>query len=400
MMRLIRFFSLSLLCLTAFPASAAVGPDENVRLGSLLRDVYESMEMNYYRPVSRVVYENFLTQYPAARLKAMNEATKQTEDYVHLGAGLLVNKLKAPTDRFTNFVPPSKSKAFKSDAYAVTENLGITGKQVEGAYEILKVQKHSDAYLTGLRRGNRILAIDGNPVSSMTEEAIEKRLKPPLGSKVRLFVWFHMDGRRAEIILQAKPYFEETVEMLPPPSDGVAAIKITHFNQVTSKDFADLLFSIRQDQRKRLVLDLRGNRGGPPLAAREILGYLTPANDPLFTIARKSQRPLMLLSPKTKEHFSGEIVVLVDENTASAAEMMSGVLQAKNRAVLVGQKTAGSTYLKSIYDFQDGSMIIMITSLTFYFDRRPFPEDGLTPDRILEKGEDPLQVLFAHVNAS
>lgn len=99
----------------------------------------------------------------------------------------------------------------------------------------------------------------------------------------------------------------------------------------------------------------------------------------------------MLTSPAKKELFEGSLYILVNSKTGSAAEMMSGVLQRKGVAKLVGEKTAGATYLKSIYDFEDKSMIFMITSLTFFYDRAVFPKNGLTPDILLDANTDSLQ---------
>lgn len=357
------------------------------------------MDEHYFMSVSPEIFNDFVEKYTVERLRELNDKNKQTPDYRHLGAGLLVYKLRHASDRFTTFVPPQKTKAFKSDAYAVTEDLGIEGKLVEGAFEITKVQKHSDAYALGIRRGNRILSIDGHPVLEMNEEQVLKLLKPEIGKRVKLFIWLHIQAKRTEVTLESKPYFKETVEMLSPPAADIIAIKITHFNQKTAEDFAQMLFSVDPARRRKLVIDLRGNGGGPPLAAREILGYFTPVNDPLFTIARKKQKPVMLTSPITKEKFTGMIDILVDETTASAAEMMSGVLQAKKLARIIGHRTAGATYLKSIYDFSDGSMIFMITSLTFFFDRRVFPSEGLTPDILLTNTQNPMEIVTSGLSS-
>ena len=175
---------------------------------------------------------------------------------------------------------------------------------------------------------------------------------------------------------------------------GVPVLKIAHFNQKTSEDFADELAAYGVESVKHLVLDLRDNDGGPPLAAREILGFFLPANDHLFAIARKKKSPVMLTAPATALKIKAPVTVLVNQKTGSAAEMFSGMLQAKKIAVLVGEKTAGATYLKSIYDFDDGSMVFMITSLTFFYDRRVYPADGLTPDTPLAEGQDALRLVL------
>ena len=364
--------------------------DDAFRLHTLLDKVFRTMDDHYYLPVSKSVYEDFVRTYPVGRLKAINEKSRQTEDFIHLGGGLLVNKLKDPSDRFTNFIPPVKVKPFKQAAYAVTEDLGIEGAKEGATFRITKVQKYCQAFEKNVRPADQLLKIDGISVSPMTEEVIRKRLSPELGSITRLEICFAGKNKTEEIELESKSYFRETVATVSTDLPGVLILKIEHFNQKTCDDFADEVSLFGAKKVRRLILDLRGNEGGPPLAAREILGYFLPQNDFLFAISRKKQRPVMLTAPLKPIRIDAPATVLVNERTGSAAEMFSGLLQAKKIATLVGQKTAGATYLKSNYDFEDGSMLFMITSLTFFFDRRVFPANGLTPDVPLDKKIDSL----------
>lgn len=392
-------FALLFVCLfdTTLLAPTALGADAsaeaaNARLHQFLDKVYEKMDQEYYLPVSRNVYEDFLKNYPAERLSLMNQKTKESWDFVHLGAGLLVDKLKSPADRFTNFVPPKRSKAFKTEAYAVTEDLGIEGNKTKTGFEITKVQRHSQAYEKGVRKGDVLLGIDGRSVLGIDEAEIRKSLSPAVGTFTHLHIYFQALKKETDIILESISYFKETVSVLPCDVPGVLALKISHFNQKTHEDFSEEMTTFGISTIRHLVIDLRNNGGGPPLAAREIMGFFLPQNDPLFAIARKKQRPVMLSTPLQPVAYHGPITVLVNAKTGSAAELFGGLIQAKKLGVLVGQKTAGATYLKGIYDLEDGSLIFMITSLTFFYDKRVFPPDGLIPDTLLTEDQDSLQI--------
>ena len=355
------------------------------------------MDDNYYLPVSRKIYDDFLKEFPAERLLELHKKKHQVADFAQLGAGLLVNKLKSPTDRFTSLVPSEKTKDFKANAYAVTEDLGIEGNKIPQGFEITKVQKHSDAYQQGVRAGDWLLAINGKETASQKEESIRAQLSPVLASITRLRILTKTKNITQEISLESKSYFKETVSVLPSAQPGVFILNISHFNQKTSHDFSDEIAIFTQDKIKHLIIDLRNNSGGPPLAAREILGFFLPVNDPLFAIARKKQRPVMLSSPPQPVAYHGPVTILVNQKTGSAAEMFSGLMQAKQIAVLVGQKTAGATYLKGLYDLGDGSTIFMITSLTYFYDRRVFPPDGIVPDTLLNDNEDSLKFALEHL---
>lgn len=352
------------------------------------------MDDNYYLPVSRSTYDRFIQEYPADRLIEINQRTKKVQDFYQLGAGLLVNQLKDPKDRFTSLVPSEKTKEFKSNAYAVTEDLGIEGKKIKEAFEITGVQKHSEAYAKGVRPGDVLLAINGEKITSLSEEAVLKQLSPILGSFTRLEIFFSTLKKMEVVTLESRSYFKETVSSPASGIDGVLILKIGHFNQKTSIDFSDHIASYGPTKIRHLIVDLRDNSGGPPLAAREILGFFLPPDDPLFAIARKKKRPVMLTAPAQPTAYHGPLTVLVNQKTGSAAELFSGLVQAKKIGDLVGQKTAGATYLKSIYDLDGGSAIFMITSLTFFYDRRVYPPEGLDPDTVLAEDKDSLKVVL------
>ncbi len=371
----------------ALPAAAK---DDPTRLRLALDWVWRTMDAEYYEPVSREIYEDFLRGYTAERLLAMNEKSRQTEDFVHLGAGLLVQKLKKPTDRFSNFVPPKKAVEFKQEAYAARADLGLEGRVHELGFELTRVQKHSPAFAEWMRAGDLILAVDGLKVAGLTLEKIQELLKPEVGKSVRVEVRFAATGITADVTLTAGDYFAETV--LTPESGvpGVLILRIDHFNQKTGADAAEAINLFGAHNIRLLIIDLRENKGGPPLATREVLSMFTEPNDPLFIIARRGRQPSLLASGFSDAHYKGPVSVLVSGRTASAAETLAGVLREKLGSRIYGQKTFGACYLKSMYDYDDGSTMLLVTSKTFYHNRKLVPEEGVQPDVPVADGADAL----------
>lgn len=372
------------------PATVQTPSADPVRLKEALSWVWQTMDTEYYEPVSREVYETFLQTYTVDRLKAMNEKSRQTEDFVHLGAGLLVQKLKKSTDRFSNFVPPKKAVEFKQEAYAARADLGLEGRMVELGYELTRVQKHSPAFAEWMRPGDIVLAVDGVRVAGLSPETVQGLLKPEVGASVRLEVRFAATGNITDVILTAGDYFTETVLLPDSGVPGVLIMKIDHFNQKTGLDAAEAINAFGSQNIRHLIIDLRENKGGPPLATREVLGMFTGPGDPLFIIARRGRQPVLLSSGNSDAHYKGPVSVLVSNRTASAAETLAGVLRAKLGARVIGQKTFGACYLKSMYDYQDGSTMLLVTSKTYYHDRSPVPEDGITPDILIPGDSDAL----------
>ncbi len=389
-------FLLSLLSLPLFTGVgiAADTPSDEARLRQVLDWVWRTMDKEYYEPVSREIYEDYLRTYTVQQLKRLNDQKHQTEDFVHLGAGLLVQKLKKPTDRFSNFVPPKKAVEFKQDAYAARTDLGLEGRATDRGYELTRVQKHSQAFAELLRSGDTVLAVDGKPLAGLDLETVQGLLKPEVGASVRLSVFFAATGRKGDVVLTAADYFTETV--LTPDSGipGIFILRIDHFNQKTGLDAAEAINAYGSQNIRQIIIDLRENKGGPPLATREILGMFTRPGDPLFIIARRNRQPALLSSEMSDAHYQGPVVILTSGKTASAAETLAGVLREKLGARIVGQKTFGACYLKSMFDYEDGSTMLLVTSKTFFHNRKPVPEEGIQPDIVIPEGADTLAAVL------
>lgn len=364
------------------------------RYDQILDWVFETMNTYYYAAVSPEVFRQFKTEFPAQKMYALNLKNKKTEDFIHLGAGLLVNKLRDPQDRFSTLIPPAKIEAFKENAYAERKDLGIEGFLSALGFEITRVQKHSQAYEFLLRTGDVITGINTIPVAGMTEESVTDLLNPEVGTMTRL-TGYHANSEGFDIEIKSESYFIETVEVLPTGRNDVLAVRITQFNQKTSGDFAECLANFGTRNIRHLILDLRGNQGGPPLAAKEIMGYMSPMNDPLFLVVRKNQRPFLLTADKEDITYSGPVSVLVNGSTASAAETLTGILREKGRATVYGQQTNGASYLKSLYDYDDGSSVMLVTSRTFFHNLKVFPPEGLTPDVVIPEDIDTLEQVLS-----
>jgi carboxyl-terminal processing protease len=154
---------------------------------------------------------------------------------------------------------------------------------------------------------------------------------------------------------------------------------------MTGPDMERFLQIIKQQDPKGLVLDFRGNPGGPPLAAEEISGFFLKGGDE-FTYFQQRNAPKAELDVPVfdpQELFTGPIVILVDDGTGSAAELFTGIMQFRHRAVVLGVNTAGQILLKSMFPMGDGSMVALVKARGYYPDGHVFGFDGITPDKII-----------------
>lgn len=346
--------------------------------------VYDRMDSDYYKPVSREVYETFIENYKKTHLSDVKALTDGTGWLAHLGSGLLVQKLRDPEDTFTNFVAPKEAEEYAQKVYGYEHGLGISGNMSGDIFVITNVESRSDAYAQGIRAGNAIMAINEKGVNEMSPEEINSLLYPPLETKVTLIIALVDEKKLVPYTLVCKEFFTETIEDLPTGIPNVYYFKIKKFNRETANDLKSLIEKYGPDTIEYMVLDVTGNPGGPPLAVREIMGLLLNPGSKIVYYEKKNQPEFGLVSPVSDVQYKGRLVVLVDGGSGSSSEILAGALKAHKRAVIMGKEnTAGAASLKSAIRFDDGSMLALLTGQSYIFDGTLLGKDGVSPSYII-----------------
>lgn len=346
-----------------------------------LSQVYEEMDENYYMTVSRETYKEFLAEYKERILPQVEDRRGRVDEVAHLGAGLLVTRLRAPEDNFTNFIPPEKAKEYKEEIYSYADGIGIDGMKVDNVFLITQAEIRSGAYREGIRENDILLAVNNVPVEQLSEEEIRQMLYPPLDTEVDLVVAKVATQEVLEYTVTATQYYRQTVEEVPTPIDGLLYLRMATFNRSTEEDLKRILRDYGVDNIEFLILDVRDNPGGPPLAVHAISSIFLGPGRNLFYYTKKNVPEFGLVSPETELRYEGPMVVVVNEKSGSASELLAGTLQAYDRAIIAGpSRTAGFAFLKGLSDFEDGSTLAMITGWAHLFDGQPFSEKGVEPD--------------------
>ncbi|MDD4957077.1 MAG: S41 family peptidase [Candidatus Omnitrophica bacterium] len=357
-----------------------------------LKKVFDIMDESYYKPVSREVYEEFRKEYITGTLSNIKDRTRKIDRFAQLGAGLLVTKLRDPEDTFTNFIPPEMAEKYKQEIYSYDYGLGVSGRKVDAAFMVDNVNPRSDAYAKGLRQGNIILGFNDITIQSMTDQQIDIFLHPPIDTIVKIQVANVADQKIITYDIKSVQYYTETISRIETGIPGVYYFKINTFNRETADDFRKYLEKLGVGNIKYMVLDLAGNPGGPPLAVRELSGMLLPPGQKLFYYKKKNVPEFGLVSPESDIYYTGPLLVVEDSHSGSASELLAAVLKGYKRAVIIGKEpTAGFAFLKSAVDFDDGSMLAMITGDAYLFDGTLLDRSGVVPDIVIPQDVDNVE---------
>lgn len=282
--------------------------------------------------------------------------------------------LRATGDEWSNYFPESTMEVFNQRLFNEYTGLGIwLRKSSVGGVEIASVQSGSSAEEAGVKAGDRVLAINESSLEGLTLAAALAVVRGAVGSRVDLRV----DRRGEELLFSvARGTFGVESVSASEISDGVLYIDIAAFNLGTSNQVLENLAKFRHG--KGVVIDLRDNPGGQINEAVQtaelflsdgvILSYQKVNDDPVIFRAsneRPDQAPL---------------VILVNRETASAAEILAGALQDRNRAVVIGERSQGKGTVQEFITLNDGSKLELTVAKYRTPSGRTIDGVGIEPD--------------------
>ena len=244
-----------------------------------------------------------------------------------------------------------------------------------GAYvQIASVVPASPAARAGLVAGDDLISVDGRTLDPGDLTSALASLRGPTNSSTRLVV--QSGGAEREVVLTRADVASSTDVHTDMPAPGVLRLSVTSFSRGSSDEVAAAVAA--NPGVAGIVLDLRGNPGGVLGEAVSVAGEFLDGG-PVVSYVRRTSPPVTL-SADTGRAVTTPLVVLVDDATASAAEVLAGALADRGRAVVIGQKTFGKASVQETVTLQDGSTL----ELTVARYRTPAGHDldgvGITPD--------------------
>lgn len=263
-------------------------------------------------------------------------------------------------DPHTMFLVPRVAERFDRDTKANYVGIGARlteffqgGKSV-GA-KLVVVFEDGPGYASGLRRGDVITAVNGKPLSGMVIEDIVDKIMGEAGTTVRLSVLKDGKGSAVIVPVQRAHVVSPTVESTYFKDSNVGYIYIATFSAPTPEQFDKELEKIERNPVRALVIDVRNNPGGYLETAVELLSRFK-ANKIVVTMKmREGGINHEYTRPGMEHHFKYPVVILINEDSASAAEIFSGALRDYKMTTLVGTHSYGKASVQEVYDFKDGS---------------------------------------------
>lgn len=367
-----------------------------------LAEVKALLESEYfYRPTAPDAAATFSAELDQDALSAMAVAAatpaasigEYRQDLEYAGIHGMTSGLE---DDYTVFLEPAIQAPLAEGLRGEYEGIGVVVNQPEGHITIVSTFPGSPAEAAGLMINDMIVAADGTILSELEPADALNRIRGPAGTTVLLTIERPGEEEPFEVEVERRAIITPSVSYEPVADGTIALIRVGIFGDKTTAELDQALDDALNDGVTGIILDLRGNGGGWVVGAQEVIGRFVDADrgpalyedrqpgtdDPL------EPKPILTGSTVVEDV---PLVVLMNEGTASAAEIVAGALRQYDRAQLVGTHTFGKGSVQRVHDFPDGSSARVTSAQWLTPDQAPIPEDGLQPNVLVEwtPGDDP-----------
>jgi carboxyl-terminal processing protease len=272
---------------------------------------------------------------------------------------LAINELLSHLDPHSAYIPASELKNVNEELMGNFQGIGVEFQVFDDTVNVINVLKNSPAEKAGIIIGDKFLKVNDS-ISLIKSNDVKKHLRGIEGSKESIELL--RDNVRKKIIVTRGTIPVSTIDAAYIIAPGTGFIRINKFGDRTYEEFMQNLEMLQKKGMDKLILDLRGNGGGLMNEAIDIADEFLD-EDKLIVYTQGNHNPRFDFKCKRDGLFEkGKLMVLVDETSASASEVLTGALQDWDRATIVGRRTFGKGLVQQQFQLSDGSAVRLTVS--------------------------------------
>ncbi|NCT94971.1 MAG: S41 family peptidase [Chitinophagaceae bacterium] len=271
---------------------------------------------------------------------------------------LAADELLSHLDPHSVFIPARELMQVNEEMMGSFQGIGIEFQIIQDTVHVMNVMKGGPSEKAGVQVGDELIKVNDSRViagQQLPSDTIRALLRGPIDSKVKVQVL--RNNKLVDLLITRGLIPVPTVDVAYMIQPGTGFIRINKFGERTYEEFMESLEKLQSQGMKELILDLRGNGGGLMKEATDIADEFL-SDDKLIVYTEGAHMPRMEYRCKREGLFEkGKLVVLIDETSASASEVLSGALQDWDRATIVGRRSFGKGLVQQQFQLTDGSAV-------------------------------------------
>jgi len=311
-----------------------------------------------------------------------NDYVDKNVDNTKLMYGSIRGLLDSLDDPYTRFLEPTSYKEMKIRLSGSYSGIGIYIGMKDKHLIVISPIKETPAWKVGLKPKDKIMTIDGKSTKDMALDEAVSLIRGPRGSYVTLGIIRGAEKDPKDYKVMREKIVIKSVET-EIPKDGMGYIKLNTFeNQNAAEEMEKALNFLKSKKIKGVIIDVRNNGGGLLQNAIEIGSMFIKEGVIVYTIDREGKKET--ISSTGNLIWDRPIVVLINESSASASEILAGALRDNNVAKLVGAKSFGKASVQNVKQLEDGSAVLLTVAKYLTPNGTDISKKGIEPDYVVE----------------
>ena len=289
-------------------------------------------------------------------------------------------------DRYSRFVPPTKSQIEWENTEGSFGGIGVTIAPYGKFLQVVSVVKDGPAYKSKIKNGDIIISADGVSFDSLSYEESVSFVRGPIGKAVRLEVIDSTTAETVEVSITREVVVVPSIGNVEKVNEETYLIQLLQFNKNTPSLMRQEIQKLINEDIENLILDLRGNPGGELYSCLEIVDMFLEEG---VIVKIKFRDEEKVFSAKTGDIAEDlNLVVIVDEYSASASEIFAGAIQDHERGLIIGNTTFGKGLVQHGETLESGGSIIITTAVYLTPNGNQVNGNGIIPDLKIETSDD------------
>jgi len=304
--------------------------------------------------------------------------------------GAISGMVKSLGDPYTVFFPPEETKRFEEDVKGVFEGVGMEIGIKKGQLQVIAPLEGTPAQKAGLRSGDKILKINDTETSDLTIDEAVDLIRGPKGTEVTLTIFREEWKKTKEIKLMRDVIEVPSLKREIKEIDGqkIAYIQLYQFSENASFDFRKAAIEILTSPAQKIILDLRNNPGGYLEVAQDITGWFLEKGKIVVIedFGQGNEQEYKAQGPGTFSDY--KVVILINQGSASASEILAGALRDNRGILLIGEKSFGKGSVQELEKLKEGSSLKITVAKWLTPKGQLITDVGLEPDIKVEMTEE------------
>ena len=272
---------------------------------------------------------------------------------------LTVNSILAKLDPHSIYMPPSEQLGVAESMKGNFVGIGVNFYMYKDSVAVIKPVADGPSAKAGVESGDRILFADKTKLygRKLPSDSLFSKLKGAVGSNIELTIYRKSEGKKLKLKIKRDVIPIKSVDAALLLDTTTGYIKINRFAETTYSEFMTGLIKLKQQGAKTLIIDVRDNGGGYMEEAIAIADELLPNKQLIVFTKNKNGNVDKTFATEKGSFENGNVFVLINENSASASEILAGAIQDNDRGTIVGRRSFGKGLVQREMDFADGSAV-------------------------------------------